>query len=251
MRALVVAFVALVALVSRDGAAQTAPGHSTNVYIVVEIRPDATDPTRADAMLSRTVEVLERRLASTGASVARMGDAQIIIRGDDPEFPAAARSAVSVQGLLGFHLVREVSAEDATSGLLPPGTMLAQPHPGSDSHAEIVERRPRLTGERLRSASTEISEFTGESLLVFRLDKEGAQQFCAITCNYISQRFAVLIDHQVVTAPRINEPICGGEGQISGNFTPEEVNALAALLNAGALPAPLVIVTEGFGPYTP
>jgi protein-export membrane protein SecD len=53
-----------------------------------------------------------------------------------------------------------------------------------------------------------------------------------------------LLDNQVLTAPRINEPICGGSGQISGNFTPESANELALMLRAGALPAPLTVIEE-------
>jgi protein-export membrane protein SecD len=48
----------------------------------------------------------------------------------------------------------------------------------------------------------------------------------------------------VISAPIINEPILGGSGQISGNFTPELANDLAILLRAGALPADLTIVEE-------
>ena len=42
----------------------------------------------------------------------------------------------------------------------------------------------------------------------------------------------------------IREPILGGSGQISGNFTVESANDLAILLRAGALPAPLTIIEE-------
>src|SRR5690606_3240000 len=56
--------------------------------------------------------------------------------------------------------------------------------------------------------------------------------------------FAILLDNQVLTAPRINEPICGGSGQISGNFTAESANNLAVMLRAGALPAPLTVIDE-------
>jgi len=254
-KAFLVAIIVSAALVSGGAKAQVAPNpepiHENGAYIVVEINFDVNYPEQLDALIARTIEVLERRLAPANVAMTRIEDSQIIMRSSDSTFATAARLAVSTRGLLAFHLVREVSPEDAAFGIVPPGTMLAPPHPSSEAYAEVVERRPRLTSEQLRSASSEISEFTGESLLVFRFNKEGAQQFCAITRNYISQRFAVLIDNQVVTAPRINEPICGGEGQISGNFTPQAVNDLAAMLNAGSLPAPLVIVAEGVGHYTP
>ena len=53
-----------------------------------------------------------------------------------------------------------------------------------------------------------------------------------------------MLDKKVISAPRIQTPITGGSGQISGNFSVESANNLAILLRAGALPAPLTIVEE-------
>src|SRR6185436_19419569 len=56
--------------------------------------------------------------------------------------------------------------------------------------------------------------------------------------------FAIILDNQVISAPQIQEPILGGRGQISGNFTTQSANDLAILLRAGALPAPLKIIEQ-------
>ena len=48
----------------------------------------------------------------------------------------------------------------------------------------------------------------------------------------------------MISAPKINEPILGGSGQIYGSFTTETANNLAILLRAGALPAPLHVIEE-------
>jgi protein-export membrane protein SecD len=48
----------------------------------------------------------------------------------------------------------------------------------------------------------------------------------------------------VISAPVIREPILGGTGQISGNFTVQEANDLAVLLRSGALPAKLTVIEE-------
>jgi preprotein translocase subunit SecD len=53
-----------------------------------------------------------------------------------------------------------------------------------------------------------------------------------------------VLDNEVISAPVIREPIIGGAGQISGNFTVQSANDLAILLRAGALPAPLSIIEE-------
>ena len=51
--------------------------------------------------------------------------------------------------------------------------------------------------------------------------------------------FAIVLDGTVVSAPRFNEPILGGQAQIEGNFTAQEANDLAAVLKYGALPVTL------------
>ena len=53
-----------------------------------------------------------------------------------------------------------------------------------------------------------------------------------------------MLDNEVISAPRILQPITGGSGQISGRFTVQQANDLAVLLRAGALPAKLTIVEE-------
>jgi preprotein translocase subunit SecD len=49
---------------------------------------------------------------------------------------------------------------------------------------------------------------------------------------------------EVITMPNINEPICGGSGEIMGKFETSETSELSLLLRAGALPAPLNVVEE-------
>lgn len=55
---------------------------------------------------------------------------------------------------------------------------------------------------------------------------------------------AVVMDNMVYSAPTVNGEIKGGQSQITGNFTVEEANTLAAVLSAGKLPAPARIVEE-------
>lgn len=51
--------------------------------------------------------------------------------------------------------------------------------------------------------------------------------------------FAIVLDGIVVSAPRFNEPILGGQAQIEGNFTAQEARDLASVLKFGALPITL------------
>ena len=60
----------------------------------------------------------------------------------------------------------------------------------------------------------------------------------------LEKMLAIVFDEKIISYPMINEPILGGEGNISGNFTTESASELALLLRAGSLPVPLEITEE-------
>jgi preprotein translocase subunit SecD len=195
----------------------------------------------------QSIEVIRRRIDPDGTaevSIARQGDNRIAVQAPGVSDPEQLRERIGQTALMTFHMVRDVSPEEAAAGRLPPGTMVVQPSPQSGGQQEIVTRRPAFTGERLTRANPTTDSQTGEFVLSFALDSEGTRLFCRITRENTGNRFAILLDNQVLTAPRINEPICGGSGQISGNFTAETANNLAIMLRAGALPAPLTVVEQ-------
>ncbi len=195
----------------------------------------------------QSIEVIRRRIDPTGTSevtIVRQGDDRIVVQAPGVTDPEQLKERIGQTALMTFHLVREVSPEEASTGRLPPGTMAVGPYPEIGTSSEVVERRPRLTGEHLTRANPSTDPQTNEFVLSFQFDSEGTRIFCRITREYVDQRFAILLDNQVLTAPRINEPICGGSGQISGNFTAQSANELAVMLRAGALPAPLSVIEE-------
>jgi preprotein translocase subunit SecD len=195
----------------------------------------------------QSIEVIRRRIDPTGTSevdIRRQGDQRIVVQAPGVSDPEVLKDRIGQTAMLTFNLVREVAPEDAAVGRLPPGTIVAQPYPEIGDSAEVVERRARLTGEHLSRANPSTDPQTNQFVLAFQLDSEGSRVFCRITRDYVNQRFAILLDNQVLTAPRINEPICGGSGQITGNFTPESASELALMLNAGALPTPLTVIEE-------
>jgi len=65
-----------------------------------------------------------------------------------------------------------------------------------------------------------------------------------VTTDNVGQVLAIVLDNEIISAPRIREPILGGSGVISGQFTVQSAQDLALLLRAGALPADLTILEE-------
>jgi preprotein translocase subunit SecD len=81
------------------------------------------------------------------------------------------------------------------------------------------------------------------------LTANGASIFSAYTSTHQGQILGIVLDKQVISAPRINDPITSGSGIIEGNFTIESANALAIQLRYGSLPIPLKVVdTRYIGP---
>ena len=101
-----------------------------------------------------------------------------------------------------------------------------------------------MSGDRLKDAAATVEPQSGRYVVAFEFDNRGAKKFAKITTENTFQRLAILLDNSVISAPQIKEPITGGQGNISGNFSPEAANDLAVLLRAGSLPAPIKILEE-------
>ena len=221
---------------------------TTNPDGLVQARiTDAAFAAESRDAAQRAIEVIRRRIDPSGTSevaITRQGNSRIVVQAPGVADPELLKSRIGQTALMTFHMVRELSPEDAQAGRLPPGTFLATPFPGIGDSSAVVERRPRFTGERLERANPSTDPQTGQFVLSFQLDGAGARMFCRITREHTGERFAILLDNQVLTAPTINEPICGGNAQISGNFNAQSATELALMLRAGALPAPLTVIEE-------
>jgi protein-export membrane protein SecD len=130
----------------------------------------------------------------------------------------------------------------ALSGNLPAGSMLLPTQEGEGQSQVVVRKRVEVSGENLIDAQPTYQQ--NQPVVSFRFDSVGARKFGDITKEHTGELLAIVLDDQVISSPRINEPILGGNGIISGNFTVQSASELAILLRAGALPAPLDIVEE-------
>jgi preprotein translocase subunit SecD len=101
-----------------------------------------------------------------------------------------------------------------------------------------------VSGENLVDAQPSFDGRDNQPVVSFRFDTLGAKKFGKITTDNVRRPFAIVLDGQVLSAPVIQEPILGGAGQISGNFSVQNTQDLSLLLRAGALPAPLTILEE-------
>lgn len=102
----------------------------------------------------------------------------------------------------------------------------------------------KLTGKDLKKSEVVFDPNTGKPQVSLEFNSEGAKLFEELTKRNVGKPLAIFLDNQVVSAPRVNEPITGGNAVIQGEFTLEEANRLAIQLNAGALPVPVKIIEQ-------
>jgi preprotein translocase subunit SecD len=106
-----------------------------------------------------------------------------------------------------------------------------------------------MTGKELASIGVSPDQFSGRYAIDFTLSPEGAKIFGDHTSVNNGKILTITLDKRVISAPRIGDPITGGQGTITGDFTAESANALAVQLKYGSLPIPLKIVeTRIIGP---
>ena len=100
-----------------------------------------------------------------------------------------------------------------------------------------------LTGRYLASAALQFGSGATAGLatpqVILNFDSDGAKLFEKITTENVGQMLAIFLDDQPISTPIIQEPIPGGQANISGNFTPTEARDLVRNLNFGALPVPI------------
>ncbi|MDR3013486.1 MAG: protein translocase subunit SecD [Chitinispirillales bacterium] len=110
-----------------------------------------------------------------------------------------------------------------------------------------LKSAPEMRGDGIKNAMSTIDQsgmHAGRAKVDFELNAAGARRFATVTGYNINRQLAIVLDSTVYSAPRIQSRISGGRAEITGSFTVEEARALAIILRAGALPAPVQIVEE-------
>lgn len=189
-----------------------------------------------DQTMAQSIEIVSRRVNESGTKepiIQRQGDDRILVQLPGINDPEYVKKLLGKTAKLTFHMV-----SDTNEG------MNVRNVPMRDNPAQTipVNRRPLMTGDMLVNAQPSFQD--NAPVVSFKLNADGTKKFCSVTSENVGKLFAVVLDNEVITAPRINEAICGGSAIISGSFTVRESSDTAILLRAGALPTSLTVVEE-------
>ncbi len=106
-------------------------------------------------------------------------------------------------------------------------------------------RSAPIEGDVIKEASQGPDPTTGEIQVTLLMKPDGARKWAEMTTRASNQGnriVAIALDDEVVSAPRVQNPITGGNTAISGDFTTREAMDLAQILEVGKLPAELKII---------
>jgi SecD/SecF fusion protein len=98
---------------------------------------------------------------------------------------------------------------------------------------------PTFSGEEILSATVVADRSRIEPLLRLSMTPEGASVWRRLTAENINRCLAIVVDGKVLSYPRVQDEITGGNTEISGDFTLPEAQTLAAILNSGGDPLPV------------
>ena len=102
-----------------------------------------------------------------------------------------------------------------------------------------AQNGPVLAGEVINDARNDIDQ-KGNHEVIMVMNSQGAEKWGTVTTEACAdpqnhQSIAIVLDNNVYSAPRVDNPIQEGVSSISGSFTLEEAKDLANVLKAGRL----------------
>lgn len=101
-----------------------------------------------------------------------------------------------------------------------------------------------LTGRYISGAKLAFNPTTGAPEVALDFNDEGARIFEELTARNIGQPIAIFLDNNLIEMPVVRQKITGGKAVITGSFTLDSAKKLVERFNAGALPAPIVLINQ-------
>lgn len=216
----------------------------TSFLIQLKRAPGQEKIPLAKGTLDQAVEVIRKRVDKFGVSepvITPQGTDRILVQipGLDAEKIEEARQQLQQVAKLEFKEVDPNSAAkiaqiESGAAIIPPDSEIASLSEARENQPErheeklLLKKRPVLTGDRVtRAFATYDQRGWGVAL---RFDSQGAKAFDDFAATHEHQRFAIVLDGKVQSAPVLQSTHFGGEASITGSFTEQEARNLASVL---------------------
>ncbi|MDX8405198.1 MAG: protein translocase subunit SecD, partial [Mariprofundus sp.] len=203
--------------------------------------------------VDQAIEVIRGRIDALGTTepvIVKQGTRRILVQIPGYEDSARAKQLIGRTAELQFKLVDEKGdLEKAMAGRIPPGDIIMYGpekirNGVSNRQPYLLKKHTELGGSEISDARVSIDSRFNEYAVTLKFNSKGSRRFDKLTAAHVGERFAIILEGVVNSAPVIRERISGGSAQITGSFSPAEAHDLAIILRAGALPAPVKVVEE-------
>ncbi|OGM90693.1 protein-export membrane protein SecD [Candidatus Wolfebacteria bacterium RIFCSPLOWO2_01_FULL_38_11] len=197
--------------------------------LIYEVDMSQVSAADRDSVMAGLRDTIEKRINLFGVSEpqvvsAKEGDShRLMIELAGYKDIAKAIKEIGETPLLDFRQVTEIEIEGKNQAVYSP---------------------TQLTGRYIKGAQIDFDPTTNNPRINIQFNDEGAKIFEELTAQNINKPLGIFLDNNLIEEPVVREKISGGNAQISGQFTPEEAKKLVARFNAGALPAPINLVSQ-------
>ena len=201
--------------------------------------------------MKTAIEVVRNRIDFAGTkepNIQGEGKTRILVEVPGAQHPEQLKALIGKTAKLEFKMVdMNVDASQVSAGHAPPGDE-AVPYPdisppGGPMRYIAVNRRVVLSGDELIDARLSKDD-NNQPAVSLKFNASGGRKFARVTQENPGKQFAMILDGQVLSAPRIDEPILGGNAIIHGSFTTDSATQLAIALRSGKLPVNFKFIEE-------
>ena len=194
-------------------------------HLVYEVDMNQVASGDRDSVIAGLKDIIEKRVNLFGVS-----EPQVITAKES----GAYRLIIELAG------IKDIQSAINMIGLTP--LLDFRDVSGTGTSTEFI--RTNLTGRYIKSAKVDFNQNTGAPYISLEFNSEGAEIFERMTEANVGKPLAIFLDNDLIEMPTVQEKISGGKAQISGKFTLQEAKTLVKRFNAGALPAPIKLISQ-------
>ncbi|PIT93288.1 MAG: protein translocase subunit SecD [Candidatus Harrisonbacteria bacterium CG10_big_fil_rev_8_21_14_0_10_38_8] len=215
-------------------------------HLVYEVDMSQVESIDRDGVLSGLRDVIERRVNLFGVSepqiyTAKSDDSyRLVVELAGIKDVGQAINQIGETPFLVFAEIKTVQVNQQAQFQLDNGEVLNQDVPIESEQYVPTD----LNGGHVKVARLSFNQVTGAPEITLGFNTEGAGLFEEITARNVGKKVAIFLDGEIISDPVVNEAISGGTALISGQFTLEDAKTLVERFNAGALPAPITLISQ-------
>ncbi len=198
-------------------------------HLIYEVDMSQVEYSDRDSVMAGLRDVIERRVNLFGVS-----EPQVV----------SAKEADSYRLIVELAGIKDIKAAINEIGLTPFLDFREVIEAPAETENKVKFIPTDLTGRYVKGAQIDFNSTTGAPKGNIQFNDEGAKIFEKLTARNVGKPLAIFLDNNLIEIPVVQERISGGRAQITGKFTVDDAKKMVERFNAGALPAPITLISQ-------